>query len=117
MSNISLKDAYIDKTRRDFLKRAGAGVTTLALASGVTLMAYPKPAAARKPEDAVDPSQRWGLLIDVNKCSEGCDACVTACPVNAITMNNQVTWATLSQEKIIAFYKDPKQSNDENIAR
>ena len=79
MSDVSLKEAYIDKTRRDFLKKAGAGVTTLALASGVTLMAYPKSAMARKPDEALDPSKRWGLLIDVNKCTEDCDACVTAC--------------------------------------
>ncbi len=79
MSNISLKEAYVDKARRDFLKKAGAGVTTLTLAAGVTLMAYPVPAAARKPEEAVNPAQRWGLLIDVSKCKEDCNVCVTAC--------------------------------------
>ncbi len=79
MSNISLKEQYVDKTRRDFLKKAGAGVTTAALASGITLMAYPDPAAARAPDQPANPKQRWGLLIDVNKCTEDCDECVTAC--------------------------------------
>ena len=79
MSNFSLKDAFIDKTRRDFLKKAGAGVATTVLGAGVTLMAYPDPAAARKPDEAADPSKRWGLLIDANKCKQDCDACVTAC--------------------------------------
>jgi molybdopterin-containing oxidoreductase family iron-sulfur binding subunit len=79
MSNISLKDAYINQTRRDFLKKAGAGVSTAVLAAGVTVMAYPDPAAAKKPDVEVDDSKRWGLLIDVNKCTKECDACVTAC--------------------------------------
>ena len=79
MSNISLKDAYIDKTRRDFLKKAGVGVTTAVLASGVTLMAYPDGAAARKAGEPADSNKRWGLLIDVNKCTENCSDCVTAC--------------------------------------
>lgn len=70
--------AHIDKSRRDFLKKAGAGVATITLATGVTLMAYPK-ASARAPDEAVNPDQRWGLLIDVNKCTPDCDACVTAC--------------------------------------
>ena len=79
MSNISIKEAYIDKARRDFLKKAGAGVSTIALASGITLMAYPKSAQARKADEAANPEQRWGLLIDVNKCTEDCDSCVSAC--------------------------------------
>lgn len=69
---------HIDKTRRDFLKKAGAGVATITLATGVTLMAYPK-ASAKAPDEAVNSKTRWGLLIDVNKCTKDCNACVTAC--------------------------------------
>ena len=59
--------------RREFL-RSGAAVATVALAPGVTLMAFGGQANA-----LADPGKRWGLLIDVNKCSKDCSACVTAC--------------------------------------
>ncbi len=79
MNMFSQRQSYIDKTKRDFLKKAGAGVTTLALATGVTLIAYPEQVSARAPDQPVDPKKRWGLLIDVNKCTEECTACVIAC--------------------------------------
>jgi tetrathionate reductase subunit B len=62
-------------SRRQFLGiSAAASATTLA--SGISLMelAQAKPAA----EEASN-KQRWGLLIDTNKCSKGCTACVDAC--------------------------------------
>jgi molybdopterin-containing oxidoreductase family iron-sulfur binding subunit len=67
----------IHPTRREFLtdgaKLAAAGVT---LASGVMLYG----AAQAKPADQAVTSQvRWGLLVDTNKCSNGCDACVRGC--------------------------------------
>lgn len=64
-----------DMSRRDFLKSGGA-VATMALAPGVTLMAFGGEANA-----AADPGKRWGLLIDVNKCPSDCSACVSACKV------------------------------------
>ena len=60
-------------SRRD-LFRSGAAMATVALAPGVTLMAFGGEASAN-----ADPGTRWGLLIDVNKCASGCTACVTAC--------------------------------------
>ncbi len=60
--------------RRDFLK-AGAGVATVTLAPGVTLMAF----GGGEAEAQADPGKRWGLLIDVGKCQKDCTACVTAC--------------------------------------
>ncbi len=49
-------------------------MATVTLAPGVTLMAFGGDAAA-----AASSAQRWGLLIDVNKCASDCTACVTAC--------------------------------------
>ncbi len=46
----------------------------MAIAPGVTLMAAGRPA-----DEAVTDKVRWGLLIDSNKCDQGCNACVTAC--------------------------------------
>ena len=65
-----------DFTRRRFMSAAAAaaGVT---LAPGVTL--YGIGAAARELDASASADIRWGLLIDVNRCTAGCDACVTAC--------------------------------------
>ncbi len=69
-----------DPKRRRFLSAAAAaaGVT---LTPGVILygIAGPDPAAARAPEEPASAKVRWGLLIDVGRCAEGCEACVTAC--------------------------------------
>lgn len=65
----------LDPSRRNFFK-SGAAAVTLTLAPGVTVMAFGGTAASAQGADA---GKRWGLLIDVNKCSKDCDACVTAC--------------------------------------
>jgi molybdopterin-containing oxidoreductase family iron-sulfur binding subunit len=69
-----------DPTRRRFLSAAAAaaGVT---LAPGVTLygIAGADPAQARAPGQPASAEARWGMLIDVGRCDEGCDACVSAC--------------------------------------
>lgn len=63
-------------SRRDFIA-AGAAVTAgAALAPGINLIEL---AQAKTPEEAVTTAQRWGLLIDSNKCTTGCTACVDAC--------------------------------------
>jgi len=72
----ALKTAVRDLSeidRREFFK-AGGAVATVALSSGVTLMAFGGAASAN-----ADAGKRWGLLIDVNKCKSDCNACVTAC--------------------------------------
>ncbi len=66
-----------DTARRSFLSAIAASAT-LALAPGVTLIA-PRPAAARPLGQPASPDIRWGMLIDVTKCSNDCQSCVTAC--------------------------------------
>ena len=68
-----------DPERRSFLRSAGAFAATL-LAPGVTLYAFGGgEAQARAPGEPVSANVRWGLMIDLNKCPPGCNACVTAC--------------------------------------
>ncbi len=61
--------------RRQFIGGMAA-MAGLALAPGVTLYSV---AQAKPDNQAVSSKVRWGLLIDVNKCADGCDACVSAC--------------------------------------
>jgi len=69
-----------DPARRSFLSAmaAAAGVT---LAPGVMLYGIGKSSAAgAKPLEAEASSAvRWGMLIDLGRCDNGCDDCVTAC--------------------------------------
>ncbi|MFO8003610.1 sulfate reduction electron transfer complex DsrMKJOP subunit DsrO [Thioalkalivibrio sp.] len=60
-------------SRRQFITGAATAVAGLTVAPGVFLL---KPAAAAS---GADPATRWGLLIDTNKCADGCTACVRAC--------------------------------------
>jgi len=69
-----------DPTRRSFLgaMATAAGVT---LAPGVVLYAVTKSssAKARALDAAVSSEVRWGMLIDLGVCDNGCDDCVSAC--------------------------------------
>lgn len=75
--------------RRAFLK-VGAVAAGSALAPGVLLLGA---AQARAPEEPASDKVRWGMIIDVNKCADGCNDCVTAC--NA---ENGLTGATGRQD-------------------
>lgn len=63
-------------SRRDFLGVSAVAATGAAIAPGINLIEL---ASAKTPEEAVTTAQRWGLLIDTNKCTKGCTSCVDAC--------------------------------------
>lgn len=62
--------------RRDFLNLTGTAAAVATLGPGLRLIEL---AQARSPEEVASSLQRWGLLIDVNQCADGCTACVQAC--------------------------------------
>ena len=64
----------MNSERRQFLGWSAAAAAGAAL-PGLRLVEL---ALARTPEEAASKLQRWGLLIDVEKCAD-CDACVGAC--------------------------------------
>jgi molybdopterin-containing oxidoreductase family iron-sulfur binding subunit len=61
--------------RRKFIA-ASAGALGVAIAPGVFLV---ETASARPAGEPASKLQRWGMLVDTNKCSSGCTACVSAC--------------------------------------
>jgi len=64
-----------DLSRRKFLGSATA-TAGLTIVPGVLLYEV---AQAKPDAEAVTNKVRWGMLIDSNKCSAGCNDCVTAC--------------------------------------
>jgi len=62
-------------SRRALLTGAGA-LAGITIASGVTLISTGPAGAVTGPATS---KNRWGLLIDSNKCDAGCDECVVAC--------------------------------------
>lgn len=58
-------------SRRRFIAGTVAALAALAVVPGISLL---PPSTASQPK-----GHRWGLLIDTNRCAEGCSACVDAC--------------------------------------
>jgi molybdopterin-containing oxidoreductase family iron-sulfur binding subunit len=65
----------VDHGRRKFLWETAA-LAGVVLAPGITLYEL---AQGRAPEAPAPATVRWGLLVDMNRCATGCDACVSAC--------------------------------------
>lgn len=62
-------------TRKQFLKLTG--LTTVAGAGGMAAVSIlAKPHGAEKADKT---KKRWGLVIDMSKCEEGCNKCTLAC--------------------------------------
>lgn len=68
-------DQEVDQGKRSFIGGAVAAAG-LTVAPGVFLY---QTASAKPAEQAVTNAVRWGMLVNVNQCTEDCDACVTAC--------------------------------------
>jgi len=64
--------------RRDFIKTAGGSIV-LAAASSYAFQFLTAPSAAWTKIGDQDTGRRWGMLIDLTKCREDCDACLHAC--------------------------------------
>jgi tetrathionate reductase subunit B len=63
--------------RRALLAGAAAALAGVTLAPGIRLIEVAS--AAAEPGTPVSSKVRWGLLIDVSRCTEGCNECVLAC--------------------------------------
>lgn len=79
--------------RREFLKIGG--VTAVGSVAGSMAPAIASIAAHGDDEKTTraSASRQWGMLVDVDKCEKGCDACMTAC----------------REENNVPFFDDPKR--------
>jgi molybdopterin-containing oxidoreductase family iron-sulfur binding subunit len=64
-----------EMNRREFLGKTIVAATAATVAPGVLLSV----AKAGPEQQGVTSDVRWGLLIDTNKCADGCTSCVDAC--------------------------------------
>ena len=62
--------------RRRFIGGTVAAAGAVTVAPGVILHAV---AATDKASDGASAEHRWGMVVDANKCADGCSACVDAC--------------------------------------
>ncbi len=62
--------------RRKFIGGAIAAAGAMTIAPGVVLHVV---AASEKEAAGASSEHRWGMVIDANKCADGCSACVDAC--------------------------------------
>ena len=72
---MSNSESHINSYRRKFLGQSAA-VAGLTIAPGLVLNQV---AHAKSDNDKATSDNRWGMLIDTNKCNKGCTDCVTAC--------------------------------------
>ena len=77
--------------RRDFLKKSGAA---LAGASGaLSLPVISSCTAETASADSVLEGKRWGMVIDLTRCREGCTACMDACrEANNVAFHDDPRW-------------------------
>ncbi len=66
----------VDSSRRRFLGTAAAAAAAAGAVPGLSVLAV---AGTKPPDEPVSGENRWGMLVDVNKCADGCTACVDAC--------------------------------------
>jgi molybdopterin-containing oxidoreductase family iron-sulfur binding subunit len=65
-----------DQERRRFVGAAAGAAAAATVAPGLTLFNL---ARAKSADQSVTDEKRWGMLVDADKCAQGCSACVDAC--------------------------------------
>ena len=56
------------------------------------------------------------LELEPHRCLD-CDACVRACPVDVITMDDRITWEELSGGKSVAYHRTPESGPSGTVSR
>lgn len=81
--------------RRKFLKTGGRFLVATPFACSLLSLAASSPLAS------VGGARRWGMVIDLRRCPEGCDACVQACRhENNVADHDDPRWDILWIRKV-----------------
>ncbi|MCU7846384.1 MAG: 4Fe-4S dicluster domain-containing protein [Candidatus Thiodiazotropha sp. (ex Monitilora ramsayi)] len=73
---MSKKSDQPSMDRRQFIGGTVAAAGAVTIAPGVILHAV---AGSNEQTEGASSEHRWGMVIDANKCADGCSACVDAC--------------------------------------
>ena len=77
--------------RREFLKRSGAVLAGTSSALGLPLLTSCDATPARAEGTLAE--HKWGMVIDLDKCSDGCAACLDACRTeNNVAYHGDKRW-------------------------
>ena len=68
----------MSESRRKFIKQAGVGLVGLSAISMVGKLAEGEATASSEIKDN-PAATRWGMVIDMSKCKEGCTDCIEVC--------------------------------------
>jgi molybdopterin-containing oxidoreductase family iron-sulfur binding subunit len=74
-----VEDRTVDLDRRNFLKVGGAMAAGTAVAVGLPLTGPSQAALPLDQKTEASPKNLWGMVIDLNRCVDGCTDCVDAC--------------------------------------
>ncbi len=101
--------------RRDFLKAAGGtllAATSCAGAVQLLRLNYNFRARAEVPPSG----KRWGMVIDLTKCREGCTACLEACrKENNVALHGDPRWDIHWIKKVNLTSKDPSNPMEKSV--
>jgi tetrathionate reductase subunit B len=67
-----------DLERRAFFGKSALAASVATIAPGV-LLTVARAGEEEEEGEGASSENRWGLLIDANRCADGCEACVSAC--------------------------------------
>jgi molybdopterin-containing oxidoreductase family iron-sulfur binding subunit len=100
--------------RREFLKRGGVLLAGTACACALPLL----PAAAKsiKADSENAAGKKYGMVIDLNKCSKDCNACFDACRTeNNVAMHGDKRWDIHLIRKVVLKRKHPAGSPEISV--
>ncbi|MCK5126978.1 MAG: 4Fe-4S dicluster domain-containing protein [candidate division Zixibacteria bacterium] len=101
--------------RRDFMKMTGG--TILAVSSGTYAFQFLVASGRSVSGDNIAAGTvRWGMVIDLNKCIEGCTACLDACRTeNNVAFHGDNRWDVHWIRKVKAEQKIGTESKEKSI--
>ncbi len=100
--------------RRDFLKTGGVLLAGTSGVYGLRVLTAPDVSKASDTGSAV--RRRWGMVIDLNKCSPDCHVCLDACrQENNVALHGDKRWDIYWIRKVEIASKDPARSMEKSV--
>ncbi len=100
--------------RRKFLKTGGILLVGTPCVYGLRLLTPPSSSATSSTSSTATP--KWGMVIDLNKCSADCDACLVACRnENNVAHHGDKKWDIHWIRKVRIKSKDPNITTEKSV--